>query len=126
MKCYWLMNHDFTNDQRKELESRFSVDQILQPSTDFKSIWSSLPPGEEFYPELVDSWIDLINCPDIAVVQGDSTYSFYVVDALLKKGVRVFASTTERIAEENVLGCETRIYRIFRHKAFREYRRRRS
>ncbi len=121
MNCYWLLNHDCTDEQEMELKERFGVESTISPSLDFRSVWCSLPCGCEVDREIIRPWIEAINPPDIAVVQGDSTYAFCLVDALLAKGVRVFASTTERIASERRDDKETIITRLFRHASFREY-----
>lgn len=126
MKCFWLLNHTPSPLQIDELVNRFGVSDIVFPSQTFAAVWSELPTGDVLYPDLVDSWIDSISAPDIAIVQGDSTYTFYIVDALLEKGVRVFAATTERVVKETIHGDKVNISRIFMHKAFREYRRRES
>lgn len=121
MKCYWLMNHACTDEQFNELNNCFDVSEVIYPSEELKKFWSNLPCSTEYDLDLIFEWLEKITSEAIAVVQGDSTYSFYVVNALMDKGMRVFAAVTHRDVSEIECGNATKITRVFSHIAFREY-----
>ena len=121
MKCHWLMNHECTVAQRTELETRFGVDELVLPGEGLSAFWSDIPCTADYHLDLVNAWLATVDSGDVAVVQGDATYSFYVVSALMAKGVRTFASVTERVVKEEKAGETVRICRVFSHKLFREY-----
>ena len=120
--CYWLMNHECSQEQRKELRERFGVSKIIYPDDFIRELWRSIPCDDSIHGRILDQWMDCILPDDIAVVQGDSTYTFYVVDALLRKGVIVLASATKRmILHETEAIDGSTITRQFRHEIFRRY-----
>lgn len=124
MKCYWLMNHECTVLQFAELQSRFRVDEVIYPSEELSGFWKNLPCTPMLDTRLLNQWVDSVSCDDIAVVQGDSTYSLHVVNALMDKGVHVYAAVSERVvAEQKESDGSVRIVRVFNHKLFREYSR---
>lgn len=126
MKCYWLLNHEPTERQRDEIKEDYGVEDIIMPKMDLISFWENIPCTKEIGSDLIDSWLDNIESQDIAIVQGECTYVFYVVDALLSKGVRVLSSVSERKVEEKREGEVVLTNRYFEHKLFREYKRYRS
>lgn len=115
------MNHECTVAQREELETRFGVDELVLPGEAMSALWANIPCTSDYHLDLVNAWLATVDSSDIAVVQGDATYSFYVVSALLAKKVRTFASVTERVVKEEKAGEMVRISRVFTHKLFREY-----
>lgn len=126
MKCYWLLNHEPTERQRNEIKEDYGAVDIIMPKMDLSSFWGNIPCTKEIGSDLIDSWLDNIEPSDIAIVQGECTYVFYVVDALLSKGVRVLSSVSERKVEEKREGEVVLTNRYFEHKLFREYKRYRS
>lgn len=122
MKCYWLLNHACNENQLRELTDRFHVDEIVYPSAELASFWAALPCDDEIHTLLIDEWVDSIGPDDMAVVQGDGTYVFYAVSALIAKGVKVYSAVSARVVEETVVGNVTTTVRHFRHITFRQYR----
>lgn len=123
MKCFWLLNHTPTERQRNEIKENYGAVDIIMPKVDLISFWMNIPCTKEIGSDLIDSWLANIESSDIAIVQGECTYVFYVVDALLSKGVRVFSSVSERKVEEKREGEVIITNRYFEHKFFREYKR---
>lgn len=122
--CYWLMNHECSDEQRKELHERFGVSKIIYPDDSIREFWHSIPCDDFIHSRILDQWMDCIHSDDIAVVQGDSTYTFYVVDALLRRGVTVLASATKRMILHEAEDADgSTITRLFRHEIFRRYSR---
>ena len=122
MKCYWLLNHACNENQLRELMYRFHVDEIVYPSTELASFWAALPCDDAIHTPLIDEWVDSIRSDDMAVIQGDVTYVFYAVSALIAKGVKVYSAVSARVVEETVVGDVTTMVRQFRHITFRQYR----
>lgn len=124
MRCFWLLNHECNEVQLRELHDCFGVGEIVYPSAELAAFWCNLPCRKELETDLLEQWMAGIRSGDIAVVQGDSTYTFFVVSELMDKGVHVYASVTERVAhEERTERGECRITRLFSHRLFREYTR---
>jgi hypothetical protein len=80
---------------------------------------ATLPEVKEICDTVVSQIKALVNEGDevIALVQGEMTSLFYLVPALQKQGIKVFAATTERVAVENG-GVKTSIFKFCK---FREY-----
>lgn len=121
MKCFWLLNHACNESQEKELREEYGVTEIIYPDNVMADLWQNLRPEKDFHEDIASSIVERIGTVDIAVVQGESTYSFYVVASLMHKGIKVLASVSERVATESRIGNEVKITRYFVHKCFREY-----
>ncbi len=60
--------------------------------------------------------------PAAVLVQGEFTYSFLLIDALLQRGILVVASTSERVVREELAASGEVVRRsVFRFAGFRRY-----
>lgn len=125
-KCYWLLNHKITDEQKKELADKYSVSKIALPSESIASYWASVPAVETLddsdYGAII-SWLSDMTENDIAVIQGEFTITYRVVNYLLDKGFSVYASVSERRSIEIKVGEVVTKQSIFTHACFRQYKR---
>lgn len=122
-KCYWLLNHEPTENQKEELRTRFNA-QVVFPSSDIVERWKNIPTNVSLdldYFEPILSWVSQMENNDIAVIQGEMTATHYLIKELNNKNKRVFASVTDRVAKEERIGEKVIRSYIFEHKCFREY-----
>ena len=123
-KCYWLLNHKITEEQKKELIDKFNVSEIVIPPVKISNYWSSIPAAEVLDDsdyESILSWLDNMSADDIAVVQGEFTLTYRVVNHLLDKGFSVYASVAERKSIEKIDGEVVIKQSVFTHACFRRY-----
>lgn len=123
-RCFVLSNHVLTEDQKKELKNKYFVEIIIEAPKDIASIWSQIPAYSDFNYSLLKKiidWISNADPEDYAVVQGELTYSFYIVDYLLKNKITVLAAITERVSTEIIHAEYIEKKSIFRHCGFRPY-----
>ena len=123
-KCYWLLNHRILDKQRKELEERYGIREIITPPERVEKLWENVPTEEEIprtFFETIEAWLCNADNSDIAIIQGEPTAAFIIILHLLERGVSVLAGVTERRAinkEENGIVIKTCVYE---HVCFRKY-----
>lgn len=125
-KCFWLLNHKVTAEQKKELKDFFDVNSIIFPPEEIVNIWASIPPVNNIPDETINEIMDWLNnatSSDVAVVQGESTATFKIVNYLIDKGVLVLAAVSERCSEEKEENGRIVKHSFFKHVCFRKYER---
>lgn len=126
IKCYWLTNHNITREQEHELRQKFSVDSIVIPPDSISELWKSVPTKDAIPEEnilLVENWLSDISSEDIAVVHGEPTISFKIVNFLLNRDIKVLASVAERKSRETMADGRIIKESVFEHICFRAYER---
>ena len=124
-KCYWLLNHKILQDQIDELGERYGVTSIILPPDSLSNAWSSIAPIKDIPEDIylsVMKWFEDITPEDVAVVQGEFTITFRVVNALIDRGVTVLASVSERQSVESVKEGVVTKQSVFKHICFRKYK----
>ncbi len=125
-KGIFLISHEPSPEQIRELEEKWGVRSIVKMPEDIAVRWRAIPPDvesikEEILP--VRKWIDDVCKPgDVVVVQGDYGASFMLANYVKKIGCTPLYATTERKVDERVLDDgSVEQKRLFRHVRFREY-----
>ena len=124
VRCYWLLNHQLLEVQRKDLEKNYGVKEFVGPSSNVSDLWENVPTTEiipDSYFDEIESWFGDISSSDVAVVQGEPTASFRIVSYLLNKGVTVLAGVTERKSIEKEQDGKVIKTSVFEHVCFRRY-----
>ncbi len=124
IKCYWLVNHKITESQEDELRRRFGVDAIILPPENVAGMWQAIPVTERIPDGILDvvkDWFSTMDSSDIAVVHGEPTAMFSLVNYLLDKEVRVFASVSERKVIDVIQDGKVCKLSVFEHVCFRPY-----
>lgn len=124
-KCFWLLNHDITEEQKEELRLRYNVDSFVLPPEIVAAYWAAIPPKNCIPDDLmctIFSWLSSATEKDIAVVQGEPTAAFKIINDLLDRGVTVLAAVSERCSNENVIDGKSVKTSYFKHICFREYK----
>ena len=126
MKCFWLLNHKIIDIQKEDLYRNYNITEIEYMPDAIAMIWADLPLGSSVDRKIIasiETWIGSFQDGDIAIVQGDATYSFTLIDRLIELGIPVFAAVTERIVTERMEGDTVVKKSIFKHVCFRRYER---
>lgn len=122
-ECFWLLNHEPTASQEKELADKYNC-SIKFPPAELSAIWAAIPAQEKLELDMLRpflTWFDEMREGDIAVVQGDMSATYYIVSKLIKNKRRVFCSAAMRVSEERSSGEVVVKTNYFRHICFREY-----
>ena len=126
IRCFWLLNHRITEEQKSELKNKYNVGAFIFPPDSISRIWAAVPPvnyiPEQTLNEIL-SWFDTAESSDIAVVQGESTVSFRIVNYLMDNGITVLASVSDRCSEEHLVDGKLIKTSSFKHICFRKYER---
>ena len=125
-KAFWLMNHEATKEQKKDLMETWGVTEIITPSVESKAKWGSVSPdAENLEEELLSVIYEILDHePDYLVIQGEATAVFGVVAEIQEYGGICLAATTRRESKETTLpDGSIKKTNVFRHVRFREYRR---
>ena len=115
-----LTNHGSGSwsEAQKEAASRYG--EILDlPFPAIEPEWTS-----DEVNKLAEEYVDHILSMDAeptVLCQGEFTFSYSVIHALLEKGVKVLAACSRRETEEVQDGEKTRKTAVFRFVRFREY-----
>ncbi|MBR3731219.1 MAG: hypothetical protein IKQ61_05180 [Spirochaetales bacterium] len=125
MKAYCLLNHTLTDNQIKELETKYDCAQIIYPDEDLKNIWSQIPPTEKLDMTVIDKvtqWLMSAKQFDVLIIQGEFGSTFMLVDYALKNQIIPLYAVSKRISQEVSNGESVTRNTVFRHVCFREYK----
>ncbi len=123
-RCFWLLNHQILDVQKKDLKKSYGVDEFVMPTSAVADLWGNVPTSEtipDSYFEEIEAWFDDITPYDVAVIQGEPTASFRIVAYLLNKGVTVLAGITERKSVDRQQDGKVIKMSVFEHVCFRRY-----
>lgn len=123
-RCYWLLNHSILEKQKKELEDKYGIREIITPSDDIEELWKNVPVEEEipsaFFSE-IEGWLGKADKDDVVVIQGEPTAAFKIILHLLERGITVLAGITERRSIEREQDGTTIKTCVYEHVCFRRY-----
>ena len=123
-KTFCLLNHELTENQKKELITDFHTSKIIYPSEEISKLWSQIPATnavDRTIIKKITEWLSLAEKNDVLIVQGDFASTFIIVDFALKNGLIPICATTKRVAKESRQGETVKREYIFEHVCFRKY-----
>lgn len=123
-KAFCLLNHELTENQKKELTTDFCASKIIYPSEEISKIWSQIPANKTVDRTIIKQitdWLLSAEKNDVLIVQGDFASTFMIVDFALKNGLIPICATTKRVAKESRQGETVKREYIFEHICFRKY-----
>lgn len=124
-KMFLILNHNLTQDQKKDAQHTFGVTQFISMPQDLAGIWESIPPDTEVIKTFIDPFLHWLtangNCGDIVLVQGDYGATFLIVEYCLNNGFVPVYATSRRIVEERMEKGYIKTVRKFVHVRFRLY-----
>lgn len=123
-KAFCLLNHQLTENQKKELTTDFFASSIVYPSEEVSKLWSQIPASKAVDRTIIKKitdWLSSAEKNDVLIVQGDFASTFIIVDFALKKGLIPICATTKRVAKESRQGETVKREYIFEHVCFRKY-----
>lgn len=124
-KAFVLLNHTLTQNQTKELESKFSIKEIVYPEKELSQKWSQIPAAENVDMGIIQSivsWLSIAQENDVLIVQGEFGSTFMIVDYALKNKLIPVHAVTKRVAKESRDGETVHREYIFEHVCFRKYK----
>jgi hypothetical protein len=122
---FCLLNHKLTPKQEEELQSSFGAGRIMYPPQHIAGLWSQIPTVLELDKEHLKpftAWLQEAKEGDTAVLQGEFSATFALIDFALRKGLVPVCAVTERVAQEKREGEKVNREHIFEHICFRRYR----
>lgn len=120
-----LTNHQTDSEQILDLRKNWSVECVIYPPADLKTLWGSVPPERESVDDFVFpvlSWLNSVYSPgDLVWVQGEWGATVSVLNWCKTYDCRAIYSTTKRVATEvkNLNGVF--LTHVFKHVRFRLY-----
>lgn len=123
-KCFCLLNHSLTENQIKELETNFEVDEILYPSEKIQTNWAQIKTDKNLDYDLIQEiciWLKMAAAGDVLIIQGEFGTTFCLVDFALKMGLIPLHAVTKRVAKEEINGETVTRHYVFEHFCFRKY-----
>ncbi|MCR4938720.1 MAG: hypothetical protein K5930_01265 [Treponemataceae bacterium] len=124
MKAYCLLNHELTENQEKELSSKYNCTKIIYPAEELKAAWSQIPAVDRIDRNVIRSvtdWLDGAEKGDVLIIQGEFGSTFMIVDYALRKELIPLHAVTKRVATEKRDGEKVQRQYIFEHVCFRPY-----
>ncbi len=124
-KAYVLLNHELTQNQIKELKSKYLVEEIVYPEKNLTTKWSQIPAIEELSMDVICSvvkWLSSAQENDVLIIQGEFGSTFMIVDYALKNKLIPVHAVTKRVAKESREGETVHREYIFEHVCFRKYK----
>lgn len=122
-----LFSHDLTQEQIKEANERFNIEEFIKLPEKLQQKWSNVPPEGEiteiYFDDFKEFIEDNLRKGDFVLIQGDFGATVYMVNWAFKKGfIPVYATTVRKY--ENYKGEDGSIKNIhyFKHVNFRLYK----
>jgi len=124
MKAYCLLNHQLTENQKKELLEKYDCNEIIYPTEELSATWSQIPAIQKIDRSIINaviSWLDAAEEGDVLIIQGEFGSTFMLVDFALKHNLIPLHAVTKRVASEQRNGEVVQRQYIFEHVCFRPY-----
>ncbi|MGD9157366.1 MAG: CRISPR-associated protein Csx20 [Desulfobacteraceae bacterium] len=125
---FLIFSHIFTDSQREDAFASLGVDRIVDMPSDYKAIWSDIPPSNKKinnYLEPVKIWLNHeARDEDYVLIQGDFGACYIMVSYCFHFDlVPIYSTTNRRINETFLKSGAIKIIHHFKHNIFRKYER---
>lgn len=122
-----LFSYNLTPEQKNDAKESLSLKEFIPLPFELQSLWSQIPPEGEI-DETAHFFMEWIKNHagegDFALIQGEFSMTFALVEWCLKEGIVPVCSTRRREYEQITDEKGQVVNRhVFRHVRFREYKR---